>query len=56
MDTYDTWKLDNNEPDKYDCEICGDLFDSEDLEEVTYYDADRDKQCHFMCIKCMEEI
>lgn len=54
---YDNWKLDSpNYSDQYDCERCDELFDESDLQEVTYLDADGDRQTKFICGSCLDRI
>jgi hypothetical protein len=57
LNNYDAWKLDTPKySDKYDCEHCDELFDETELNEVTFRDADFDKQTRFVCECCHDSI
>jgi len=54
FENYDTWKLDNGEPDYYECEHCEARCNDDEIEETTFRDADGDKQTLSLCRKCID--
>jgi hypothetical protein len=57
---YDNWKLDNGFKDddyyKSTCEKCEELFEDDDLNEVTWRDADGDRKTMFLCEGCEHKV
>lgn len=53
--SYDDWRLGNGET-IWDCENCTITGEEEEFEEYSWYDADRDRQCKFLCRKCIDRI
>ena len=49
---YDNWKLDSKCDDVEECEHCEVV--GMELNEVQYYDADRDLQTLWLCCNCEE--
>lgn len=52
---HDDYKLDTPQWDKVECDHCEELFEEDDVNEVWYRDADRDKRCLWLCEKCEEK-
>jgi hypothetical protein len=53
----DSYKLASPDySDQYECQKCDELFDDEDLHEMTYFDADGDKQTKHLCGGCIDRI
>lgn len=58
---YDNWRLSNGEDERvvnedlFECDACDSYTREEDFEEVTYRDADGDKQTKFLCECCQEK-
>jgi len=52
---YDQWKLNNPYTDKSECEHCENAFDDDDINEVSYRDADRSLITTWICIRCEEK-
>jgi len=54
FENYDAWKLDNGEPDYYECEHCEAHCNDDEIEETTFRDADGDKRTMFLCQRCID--
>lgn len=54
MQGYDEWKLDNGEQDEACCEHCQEVFSVDNINEVTFIDADGDKRILWLCQYCEE--